>query len=475
MTNKTLTVSVIMIVLLTLIAGAFSYPKPVNDAIDAINSKYNLKIWHFPSQDFKLGLDLKGGVHLEYEADLSSVPENDKSSVMQGLRDIIERRVNIFGVTEPIVQIYGSDRVAVELPGVDSIDSAIKWIGQTPLLQFLEQKPQDQIDKIMEKRNELAGKTFEEIQNIPDWTAAFESPYQETELTGRYLKKASLSFDQTTYAPIIELQFNDEGAKIFEQLTERNVGKTLAIFLDGQSIIDTNGDGKIDDSDLYAPRVEEKITGGKAVITGQTDVNQAKLLIQRLNQGALPVPLGNPIVQEKIGPTLGAISLNNAVMAGLFGIVGIILFLVIFYRLSGLLASFALIFYCLVMLALMKMIPVTLTLAGIGGLILSVGLAVDANVLIFSRMKEELAQGRDLVTSIIEGGNRAWPSIRDGQFTTIIVALILYFLGTSFIKAFAFALILGIILSLFSSMIVSRVFLEIVARSRIQKIKWLWI
>ncbi|MFA5169507.1 MAG: protein translocase subunit SecD [Candidatus Paceibacterota bacterium] len=475
MTNKNTVFSLILILILAVIAGIFCYPNPYNQMVDNINSKYNWKIWHFPETDFKLGLDLKGGVHLEYQADLSNIGDQDKADVMNGLRDVIERRVNIFGVTEPVVQVYGSDRIAVELPGVESIDSAISWIGATPLLEFWELRPQEEIDKINAKREELKDMTtIEEIQKVADWEVAFENPYQKTDLTGRYLKKASLSFDQTTHAPIIDLQFNDEGAKIFETITEKNVGKTLAIYLDGKSIVDTNGDGKIDDSDLYAPRVDEKISGGKAVISGQTDVKAAKLLVQRLNQGALPVPLGDPIVQKKVGPTLGAISLNNAVWAGVYGLLGIIIFLILFYKLPGLLASFALLSYCLIFLSLVKLIPVTLTLAGIGGVILSVGMAVDANVLIFSRMREELKAGKDTLTSIVEGCERAWPSIRDGNFTTLIVAFILYFLGTSFIKAFAFALILGILISMFSAMVISRIFLEFVAKSRLGRIKWLW-
>jgi len=475
MTNKNTAFSLILILILAAIAGIFCYPNPYNQMVDNINSKYNWKIWHFPETGFKLGLDLKGGVHLEYQADLSQIGDQDKSDVMSGLRDIIERRVNIFGVTEPVVQVYGSDRIAVDLPGVDSVDSAISWIGATPLLEFWEQQPQEEIDKINAKREELKDKTtIEEIQKVAGWELAFENPYQKTDLTGRYLKKSSLSFNQTTYAPIIELQFNDEGAKIFEAVTERNVGKTLAIYLDGKSIVDTSGDGKIDDSDLYAPRVDEKISGGKAVISGQTDVNAAKLLVQRLNQGALPVPLGEPIVQKVIGPTLGEISLNNAIWAGVYGLIGIIIFLILFYRLPGLIASFALLVYCLIILSLIKLIPVTMTLAGIGGLILSIGMAVDANILIFSRMKEELKAGKSVSESVSEGCDRAWPSIRDGHFTALIVMVILYMFGTSFIKAFAFALILGILLNLFSSMVISRIFLEFIASWKIGKIKWLW-
>jgi protein-export membrane protein SecD len=475
MNNKNIIFSFISIIILALVAGLFCYPNGFNQLVDNVNSKYSWKIGHFPQTEFKLGLDLKGGVHLEYQADLSKIGDQDKSTVMEGLRDIIERRVNIFGVTEPVVQVYGTDRIAVDLPGVESVDEAIAWIGKTPLLEFGEEKSQADIDKINAKRAELKGMTsIEEIQKVADWQVAFESPYQKTELTGRYLKKATLNFDQTTYAPIIELKFNDEGAKIFETITERNVGKTLAIYLDGDSIVDSNGDGKIDSKDLYAPKVENKISGGEAIITGQTDIKAAKILVQRLNQGALPVPLGDPIVQKKIGPTLGEVSLNKSVQAGIFSIIGIIIFLILFYRLPGVIASFALVVYCLILLALIKLIPVTLTLAGIGGLILSIGMAVDANILIFSRMKEELKSGKDVMDSIVEGCNRAWPSIRDGHFTALIVMIILYFLGTSFIKAFAFALILGILLNLFSSMVVSRIFLEFVASGKIGKIKLLW-
>ena len=475
MNNKNVVISLISILALALVAGIFCYPNGYNQMIDNVNSKYNWKIWHFPTTDFKLGLDLKGGVHLEYQADLSQIGDQDKSTVMEGLRDVIERRVNIFGVTEPVVQVYGTDRIAVELPGVESIDSAIAWIGETPLLEFWEEKSQEEIEKINAKRQEIKDlTTLEEIQKVADWQIAFESPYKKTELTGKYLKKATLNFDQTTYAPIIELKFDDEGSKIFETITERNIDKTIAITLDEASIVDTNGDGKIDGSDLYAPKVENKISGGEAIITGQTDIKEAKTLVQRLNQGALPVPLGDPIAQKKVGPTLGSVSLNNALWAGIYGLIGIIIFLVLFYRLPGLLASFALIIYCLIFLSLIKLIPVTMTLAGIGGIILSIGMAVDANILIFSRMKEELAQGKDTMSSIEEGCNRAWPSIRDGNFTTLIVAFTLYFLGTSFIKAFAFALIVGILISMFSAMVVSRVFLEFVAKGKIGKIKWLW-
>lgn len=467
--NKRKTIfSLFLVLILTVVAGLFCYPSSYNKLVDDVNTKYNLSIWHFPETDFRLGLDLKGGVHLQYEADLSQIDEKERDNVMEGLRDVIERRINIFGVAEPVIQIYGSDRIAVDLPGMESIENAIAWIGETPLLEFAEERSEEDIERINQKRQELQGLSFEEMQEVEEWYVAFEDFYQKTELTGRYLDKAQLSFNETTYAPIIDLQFDSEGTRLFEEITERNIGKTLAIYLDGESIIEM-GDGSI-----YAPRVEQKISGGKAIITGQTDINVAKLIVQRLNQGSLPVPLGEPIVQKKVGPTLGAISLNNAVLAGAYGLLAIILFLIIIYKLPGLLASISLVIYCMILLSLIKLIPVTLTLAGIGGIILSVGMAVDANILIFSRMREELKQSKDALLSAEEGFNRAWSSIRDGNFTTLIVAFILYFLGTSFIKAFAFALILGILISIFSAMVISKLFIQVAAKSRLGKIKWLW-
>jgi preprotein translocase subunit SecD len=485
MTNKQTTVSFLLIILLGVISAVFCFPQYSNNIIEKTNKAYNWKIPQIPEREFKLGLDLRGGVHLEYKADLSQIPDSEKETVMQGLRDLLERRVNTFGVTESVVQVYGQDRVAVELPGVDSIEKAIEWIGQTPLLEFYEELPQDQLDKMQEIKTKVAevykqneGKTSEEIlaevQKIENWELAFQLPYQKTALTGRYLKKVTLGSDNITYAPIVELQFNDEGAKIFEEVTEKNAGKTLAIFLDGASIIDTNGDGQIDGNDLYAPKVNEKISGGQAMISGKMDIKEAKTLVQRLNQGALPVPLGTPIAQKKIGPTLGAVSLENTVKAGMIGVLMIIIFLILFYRLPGLLASMALTLYIVILLALMKLVPVTLTLAGIGGFILSIGMAVDANILIFSRMREELKQGKNLITSIEEGLTRAWPAVRDGNATTLIVAFIFYFLGTSFIKAFAFALILGIFVSMFSAVVVTNVLLHVFARGKLGKINFIW-
>jgi protein-export membrane protein SecD len=472
--KKNLLYPLLFVFVLALVSAGFCFPQFFNKQIDFVNSQLKSGIPHLPEKQFNYGLDVKGGVRLEYKADLSSVPEKEQAAVMAGAKDLIDRRINSYGVAEPQIQVSGQDRLIVELPGIESIDQAIEWIGATPWLNFLEQRSDEEIKKINDKRAELQGKNQEEILKIPDYQVAFESPFKETDLTGKYLDKATLGFDQNTGAPIVELKFDDEGAKIFEQMTERNVGKPMAIFLDGMSIIDTTGDNKIDGQDLYAPKVLQKISGGSAQITGITDVKEAKTLIARLNQGALPVPLGQPISQQKIGPTLGQVSFDQTVQAGLWGFLAVVIFMVIYYRLPGLMASLALVLYSVVLLAVFKLMGVTMSLAGIGGFILSIGMAVDANVLIFSRLKEELEAGKSLASSIEEGFNRAWPAIRDGNFTTIVVAIILFFLGTSFVKGFAATLIWGILLSMYSAIIVTKTFLRAASATKLGKINWLW-
>jgi protein-export membrane protein SecD len=441
---------VIIIFFLTFLAANFIYPNFWN----------RLEVLpQLPDIPFKLGLDLQGGVHLLYEADLSQVPEEEKLDSLNGLRDVIERRVNLFGVREPVVQIQG-ERLIVELAGIIDPAEAIRQIGQTPFLEFREQRAEEETKKILAKIEEIKGKKPEELKEIEDWYLAFEDPYfQSTPLTGKYLKKAELGFDQTTYQPLVLLQFNDEGAKIFEELTSRNIGKQLAIYIDQVSI--------------SAPVVQEKISGGKAQISGQFTVKEAKELVRNLNAGALPVPI-TLISQKSVGPTLGKISLEQSLKAGFFGFLAIVIFMILFYRLPGILAVLALIIYIVLILTLFKLIPVTLTLAGIGGFILSIGMAIDANILIFSRMREELKNGKDLGQSLEEGFNRAWPAIRDGNLTTLVVAVILFGFGTSFIKGFATTLSLGILISMFSAIVITKNFLKCFLSTRLEKIKLLW-
>jgi len=424
---------IVFIFLLAFLAGNFIFPE-------------FLKLPYFPERDFELGLDLQGGIHLLYQADLSGIEEKDKSGAMAGLRDVMERRVDLFGVREPIVQIQG-ERLIIELAGIIDPAEAIRQIGQTPFLEFKEQR--ENYQEILEKNREV----------IETGEGQIEDPFQSTPLTGKYLKRAELGFDQTTYQALVQLLFDDEGAKIFEELTTRNVGKQLAIYID-QILIS-------------APVVQEKISGGKAQISGQFTVEEAKELARNLNAGALPVPI-TLISQQSVGPTLGKISLEQSLKAGFLGFLAIIIFMILFYRLPGILAGLALAIYVVLVLSVFKLIPVTLTLAGIGGFILSIGMAIDANVLIFSRMREELRSGKNFAQSLEEGFNRAWPAIRDGNLTTLIVAFILFGFGTSFIKGFATTLSLGILISMFSAIIISKNFLRCFAGTKLEKVKLLW-
>lgn len=384
------------------------------------------------SKAFKLGLDLKGGVHLIYRADVSAITEGEVSESMAGLRDVIERRVNLFGVAEPLIQVEEKgifkiaenreQRLIVELPGVTDVNQAIQMIGETPFLEFRLENPNIEI---------------KEDTNI------FEA-FLSTPLTGRFLKKATLEFDQTTMQPQVSLTFNDEGANLFANITKENVGKRLAIFLDGAPI--------------SIPVIKEEITGGRAQITGQFTPKEAKTLVQRLNSGALPVPI-ILISQQSIGPTLGEKVLNKGINAGIYGIILVALFLILWYRLPGLVAVVALSIYTVLVLAIFKLIPVTLTAAGIAGFILSVGMAVDANILIFERMKEERRAGKALTSAIAEGFSRAWLSIRDSNVSSLISATILYWMGTSMIKGFALTLSIGVLVSMFSAITITRTFL----------------
>ncbi len=603
---------------------------------------------------YRLGLDLQGGVHVTYDADMTSIPEEDRSAALEGARDVIERRVNAFGVSEPIVQTSSTSgyRIMVDLPGVTDAQEAIAQIGETPVLEFklprtdfsLEPTQEEQasidaaqesersaaldvleqakkrgadfsalvaqysldeatkaengylgffdssdeeygglVDRIVKDRlktgvidglyegtsrmhivkylgtkseteahashilicyagakgcegtltrdearakaEELQGKATKEnfaqlalenstepsaktskgdlgwvregqmvapfedalfalrngrISNVVEtdfgfhiiyrqesrkttlyelahiempWTTASDvvkiDPWQNTELSGKHIAQAAVAFDQTTGKPYIDLQFNDDGAKLFAQITEANIGKVVGIFLDGQPIT--------------TPVVQDAIYGGRASISGDFTLAEAKLLAQRLTAGALPVPV-TLLSQQTIGPTLGLISLEQSVRAGLLGFALIALFMVLYYRLPGFIAAVALVIYAGMNLAAYRVFGVTTTLSGIAGLVLSLGVAVDANVLVYERLKEELRAGRDLVSAIEEAYRRAWPSIRDGNFTTLIATGVLYAMSTGFIRGFALTLTLGILFSMFTALWITRMMLLSLAR-----------
>ncbi len=385
---------------------------------------------------FKFGLDLVGGTELIYRADISDIEPVDVNTSLETLRDVIERRINVFGVSEPLIQLEtagilsGNEdhRLIVELPGVADVDEAIALIGATPLLEFRIESDSLQDISTLDQEVEL------------DLNQYFES----TGLTGRYLSRAQVQFDPTTGNPLVGLTFNAEGRELFADITRNNVGKVLAIFLDGYP--------------LSYPVIQTEIANGEAIITGDFNAEEVRELVRNLNYGALPVPI-ELISTQSVGATLGERALDAGVVAGMWGFGLIILFLILWYRLPGLIASIALIFYVTVSLALFKLIPVTLTAAGIAGFILSIGMAVDANILIFERMKEELQKGKNLLDSIQEGFSRAWLSIRDSNISSIITAIVLFWVGTSAVKGFALTFGIGVIVSMFTAITVSRTFL----------------
>ncbi len=434
MNEQTLKARIIALFLLigSCLIGYFNYS--TNSSIGILNKQ------------FKLGLDLNGGTHLVYKADTSKVSPQDVNSSMSTLRDVIERRINVFGVSEPIVQVENSgvlgskeaqQKLIVELPGVTDIEKAIKSIGETPLLEFKTITTSD-----IETINKLS---------IPDSEKEKEygKYFKDTGLTGRMLEKAQLVFNQNTNEPIVSLTFNPEGKALFAKITKENIGNIVGIFLDGKQI--------------SLPVVREEIKDGKAQISGTFKLEEAKLLVRNLNYGALPVPI-ELVSTQTVGSSLGNDALKGGVRAGAWSLIIIGIFLVVWYRLPGFIAVISLGVYTALMLALFKLIPVTLTAAGIAGFILSIGMAVDANILIFERMKEELKRGRGISDSMHEGFARAWLSIRDSNISSIITGLILYYTGSSsIIKGFALVFFIGVIVSMFTAITASRIFLYAVA------------
>ncbi len=399
---------------------------------------------------FRFGLDLSGGTHLTYRADISELPQSDIKDSMEALRDVIERRVNLFGVSEPIVQVettagiisdQADYRLIVELPGVTDIDQAVAMIGQTPFLEFRLEGVRDEENGGLPNTLQGLAENEEEID--------LNTLFVPTDLTGRYLERATVGFDSLTNEPRILLDFNKVGEKLFADITKENIGKTLAIYLDGAPI--------------SLPVIREEIRGGRAEISGTFTIPEVKQLVGRLNSGALPIPI-ELLGSQTIGASLGKEAQEKGVRAGFFGILAVALFMVIWYRLPGLVSVISLGIYVVIMLILFKLIPVTLTTAGIAGFILSIGMAVDANVLIFERLKEELRSGKNIHDATKEGFSRAWVAIRDSNISSIITAIILFWFGTSLIEGFALVFGLGVLVSMTTAVSVTRTLLLAISK-----------
>lgn len=551
--EKKLKVKFASIVLLALFVGLVSYPKVVQFAPPIYNALSKLKI--------NLGLDLQGGIHLEYQADTSQIDSSKIDDAMQAVQDVIERRVNSFGVSEPVIYTTKSGterRLVVELAGVKDINQAKELIKETPFLEFKEEGPTDQAQQIPQNvldqlnaeakkkageilKKALAGADFAQLAKdnsedggskdnggvydfvkkgsfVPEYEAvifdkglkdgeiypelvetqfgwhiikrievrgegdaqefksahiliakkanesAGEANYVATGLTGKNLKSASVEFqNQGLSEPQVALKFDSEGTKLFAELTKKNIGKSVAIYLDGQV--------------LSAPTVQTEISNGEAVITGNFTIEEAKSLVKRLNEGALPVPI-SLVSQQSVEASLGQVSLEQSLKAGMIGLVAVIVFMIIYYRFLGLVASVALLIYSGLMIALFKLSgltpwQITLTLPGIAGFILSIGMAVDANILIFERTKEEIRRGRSIAGALDEGFRRAWTSIRDGNASSIITAIILIGLGTGFVKGFAVTLVVGVLLSMFTAVNISRTLLRVLVGEWIHDKLWL--
>ncbi|HLM84200.1 MAG TPA: protein translocase subunit SecD [Candidatus Bathyarchaeia archaeon] len=534
-----------LVVILFLVAVLVAWPKPIQKPAFVGRILAPLKI--------NLGLDLQGGIHLIYKVDTSNVESAKVPDALSGLQDVIERRVNAFGVAEPLIETSksgGEQRLIVELAGVRDIEAAKSMIKETPLLEFKRMEAPAEPEKTAELSDEdkkynadqqkkaegllkqvQGGADFSELAKqdsedpgskgqggdlgfvkrgtfVPEFDKVlFDSDLQpgqiypqviesqfgyhiikllevrgdgdnkevhsqhillakktppapeqaqptfvETGLSGKNLKSADVQFMSQSGKPEVGIEFDSEGTKMFADLTKANIGKQIAIFLDGQVI--------------SAPTVQTQITDGKAVITGNFSLDEAKQLARRLNEGALPMPI-TLIGQQSVEASLGMISLTQSLKAGLIGIILVMIFMILYYRFLGVVASGALIIYSSLMVAIFKLSSVTpwsitLTLAGIAGFILSVGMAVDANILIFERTKEEIRKGRSVRSAIDEGFRRAWPSIRDSNISSIITSLILIWFGTGFVKGFAITLLLGVLVSMFTAIVITRTILTAV-------------
>ncbi len=425
-------------IIIVLVLLAIFVDFPLAPAVKILGKKIS---FNFP---LKLGLDLQGGTQLVLEAQMDKIDPQSRDSALESAKNVLEKRVNLYGVSEAVVQsskVGNQRRILVELPGLKDASTAAELIGKTAQLDFREQ---------------LSTPSAEATQSAE----ATLSTFKPTGLTGADLKKAQVTFGsgQGKAGPEVSIEFTADGAKKFGEITKKNVGKPLGMFLDGVPI------------SWPPPIVQQEIIGGNAVITGSFTIEEAKNLAIQLNAGALPVPI-KIIEQHSIGPTLGQESVNKSLMAGMIGLAVVVIYMAAYYGLLGLVADGALIIYTLLVFAIFKtglfvLPPITLTLAGIAGFILSIGMAVDANILIFERMKEEIRWGKTKNLALDLGFKRAWSSIWASNVSSLMTAVILYGLGTSLIRGFAITLAIGVLVSMFTSYVVTRTILRYVIRDK---------
>lgn len=432
-----------LLILLIIFAAVFiNLPSSATIQGKTYNIKYNPNFFIDKYQlgralEFRQGLDLKGGVSITFQADLEEIPVSERDNAVESARSVIERRINLYGVSEPLIQtakVNDDSRIIVELPGLTDVEEAINLVGATAQLSFWETSN----DVTAEEATSSAYPINADMMGI--------GLIKPTDLTGSDLSTSTVVFDQNTGEPQVQLRFSSEGARKFGEITTRNVGKPVAIVLDNVVI--------------QAPNVNEPILTGDAVISGGFTQESAKALSTQLNAGALPVPL-DVLEQRLVGPTLGQQSLNKSLIAGIIGFITIVIFMIGIYGRLGVIASLALVIYVLLNLAVFKlssMTPygITITLAGVAGFILSIGMAVDANILIFERMKEEKRLGKGRKTQIELGFTHAWSSIRDSNVSTLITCVILYTFGTGPVRGFALILAIGVLLSMFSAITITR-------------------
>jgi len=434
--------------MLTLIAGYIAFPKQIAIDTNIFFKNIQFKI-NKPAIDFyfwgkhiykdfelKRGLDIQGGMQVVLRAKMDDIAPEDRETALESAREIISRRVDLYGISEPTIQVARLEndyRLIVELPGVEDPQQALDLVGRTAELEF-------------RLESELSEEELTQATQSANFLDIYFTP---TSLTGQQLKKAQLQFDQQTAKPQISLEFDDEGRDLFAEITKNNIDKMLAIFIDGYPVV--------------TPKISSAILDGRAVMTGDFTVEEAKNLAIQLNAGALPVNI-EVLEQKNIGASLGDESVQKSINAGIVGLALVILFMILYYGWLGVISSIALLIYAILTIAVYKVIGVVLTLPGIAGLILTIGMAVDANILIFERMKEEQRAGRTYAESMELGFGRAWDTVKDANLASIVTALVLInplnfsFLNTSgLVKGFGITFLLGSLLSMFTGVVVSRI------------------